>query len=77
MMSMAVNAQRVITEALKLPIEERAEVIEELVRSLDEGDTLDDEDRERLHDAIRTSHKQFQSGQGIPADEALRRLPKR
>jgi hypothetical protein len=41
---------------------------------VDEGDTLDDEDRARLHAALERSIAQIRAGQGIPADEALRRL---
>jgi hypothetical protein len=40
----------------------------------DKGDTLDDEDRARLHAALERSVAQIHAGQGIPADEALRRL---
>jgi len=40
----------------------------------DEGDTLDDEDRARLHAALERSAAQFQNGQGIPSAEVLRRL---
>jgi hypothetical protein len=71
---MAPDAAKVIADALKLPPEDRATVIEELVRSLDEGDDLDDEDRARLHAAIARSEEQFQAGQGIPIETALERL---
>ena len=40
----------------------------------DEGDTLDDEDRARLHAALERSAEQFRAGEGIPADEVLERL---
>jgi hypothetical protein len=40
----------------------------------DEGDALDDADRERLHAALRRSAEQFQAGHGIPAEQALARL---
>jgi uncharacterized protein (DUF2249 family) len=70
-------ATKVIADALKLPPEERAEVIEELVRSLDHGDELDDDDRERLHEALRVSEEEFKAGAAIPADDVLNRLRKR
>jgi hypothetical protein len=71
---MAPDAARVLQEALKLPPDQRAQVIEELVRSLDEGDDLDDEDRARLHAALRQSDEEFKAGKGIPAAEVLDRL---
>jgi hypothetical protein len=40
----------------------------------DDGDTLDDGDRARLHEALERALAQVQAGQGVPADEALRRL---
>jgi hypothetical protein len=44
----------------------------------DEGDDLDDEERERLHDAIEESEAQIKAGQVFPADEVLAALrPKR
>lgn len=74
---MAPDAAKVVADALKLPREERATVIEELVRSLDEGDELDDEDRARLHAALRRSDEEFREGLGVPAEEMLDRLRKR
>lgn len=68
------GAAKLVEEALKLPPDERAEVIEELVRSLDDGDDLDDEDRARLHTALRESEAEFAAGQGIPAADVLDRL---
>lgn len=41
---------------------------------VDDGDSLDDEDRARLHAALERSAEQFLAGQGIPAAEVLRRL---
>jgi hypothetical protein len=74
---MAPNAAKVVEEALKLPPEERAEVIEELVRSLDQGDDLDDEDRARLHGALRQSDEEFKAGQAVSAADVLDRLRRR
>jgi hypothetical protein len=37
----------------------------------DDGDSLQEEDRARLHAALERSAEQFRAGQGIPADEAL------
>lgn len=74
---MAPGAAKVVQEALKLPPDERAEVIEELVRSLDDGDDLDDDDRARLHAALRQADDEFKAGQGIPAADVLDRLRNR
>jgi len=74
---MAPDAAKVVADALKLSPDERAEVIEELVRSLDQGDDLDDEDRARLHAALRRSDEEFRAGPGIPAAEVVDRLRSR
>jgi len=76
---MVANAEKVLAEALKLQREERTEVVDRLLRSLDdeEGDELDDDDRERLHAAIARSEDQFRAGEGVPAKAVLDRLTKR
>ena len=76
---MASNAEKIISEALKLAADERVEVVDRLLQSLDdeEGDELDDADRERLHSAIARSEEQFRSGQSVPAKTVLDRLRKR
>jgi hypothetical protein len=40
----------------------------------DEGDSLDEENRARLHAARERSEAQLRAGQDIPANEALRRI---
>ncbi len=76
---MAPDAEKIVSEALKLPAEERAELVDRLLQSLDdeEGDALDDVDRERLHAAITRSEEQFRAGQTIPSKTVLDRLRKR
>lgn len=76
---MAPDAEKIVSEALKLPAEERAELVDRLLQSLDdeEGDALDDVDGERLHAAIARSEEQFRAGQTIPAKAVLDRLRKR
>ena len=76
---MAPDAEKILSEALKVPAEERAELVDRLLRSLDDekGDTLDDVDRERLHAAIAQSEEQFRAGQTIHAKTVLDRLRKR
>lgn len=73
---MAPDAAKVLADALKLPHEARTEVVDQLLRSLDdeEGDALDAQDRERLHAAITRSEEQFRAGLGIPAEAALEEL---
>jgi len=72
---MAPRAAKVVAEALRLPPDERAQVVDELLRSLDEGDDdLEDDDRARLHAALRQSDEEFKAGLGIPAAVVLDRL---
>ena len=71
---MAPDVAKVVEDALKLPPDQRAEVVEELVRSLDDGDDLDDADRARLHAALRQSDAEFREAQGISAADVLERL---
>jgi hypothetical protein len=63
------SGRLIMDEPVDLP--EGTEV--ELVPAND-GDSLDEEDRARLHAALERSAAQFQAGQGIPADEALHRI---
>ena len=75
---MAPDAEKLVSEALKLPAEERVELVDRLLKSLDdeEGDELDDEERARLHAAIGRSEQQFRAGQAVPANalfDALRK----
>jgi len=71
---MAHRTAKVVAEALKLSPDERAQVVDELLRSLDEGDDLEDDDRARLHAALRQSDDEFKAGLGIPAADVLARL---
>lgn len=74
-LAMAPETERIVAEALTLSTEDRAEVAHRLLDSLDiSGDDLETEDRARLHTAIGRSEGQFRAGQGIAADEVLKRL---
>jgi Putative addiction module component len=75
----APDAEKLVSEALKLPAEERVELVDRLLKSLDdeEGDALEDEDRERLHAAIGRSEEQFLAGQAVPAKVVLDALRKK
>jgi methylphosphotriester-DNA--protein-cysteine methyltransferase len=76
---MALDAEKVVVDALKLRREERTELVDRVLRSLDEeeDDLLDEEDRAQLHAAIAQSEEQFRHGQGIPAETVLERLKAR
>jgi hypothetical protein len=65
------SGRLIMDEPVDLP--EGTEV--ELVPAND-SDSLDEEDRARLHAALERSTAQFQAGEGIPADEALKRIKK-
>ncbi len=41
---------------------------------IDDGDSLDDEDRARLHAALAASQRQIARGEGIPASKVLAKL---
>jgi hypothetical protein len=71
-------AKQVITDALRLPREERSAVIDELMRSLDDDEApMDPAEREQLDAALARSQAQFRAGQGIPMDVVLAELAKR
>lgn len=76
---MTPDAENIVYEALKLPAEERAEVVDRLLRSLGDQDVdaLDYVDRGRLHAAIEQSEEQFHSGQTVPSKTVSDRLRKR
>jgi len=70
--------KKVLADALELSAEERADLAEQILRSLDDDeDVRDPDDRRRLHEAVRRSDEQYASGQGIPAELVLERLSKR
>ena len=76
---MASDAEKIVSEALKLPPEQRIDLVDRLLRSLDdeEGDALDADDRERLHAAIAKSDEQFRAGEAVSSKSVLDRLRKR
>lgn len=76
---MGTDAKKVIEAALQLPADDRAEVAARILRSLDEeeGDTLDHEDRARLHEALAASEADFAAGNYRDADEVLADLRQR
>jgi hypothetical protein len=67
----APDAEKPVSDALKLPAEERAAVVDRLLKK-DE-----DEDRELLHPAIARSEEQFLAGPTMPAKAVLDALSKR
>jgi hypothetical protein len=58
-----------VDEPIDLP--DGAEVALSVV---DDGDDLDNEDRARLHEAIRAGQAEMDRGEGIPAAEVIARL---
>lgn len=74
---MAVVARKAeLDELLKLPDEERLEIARALLASLveDEGDDLDDEDRQRLHEALDRSEEDVKAGRVRPGHMILEEL---
>lgn len=74
---MASDASKLLAEALALPADERAEMVDALLRSLDDGDDLDEADRKQLHEALLLSDQQLRAGERIPASDVLAALAKR
>ena len=59
----------VLDEPVNLP--DGSEVVLAVV---EDGDDLDDEDRARLHEAIRAGQAEMDRGLGIPASDVVARL---
>jgi hypothetical protein len=76
---MSSAAEKIVAEALRLGAEERAQVAERLLESLeDDGeDARGEDDRRRLHEAIARSEAQFAAGQGVAAEVVLADLESR
>lgn len=68
------NGRLVLNEPTTLPDGEIVELVplDEVLAS--GGDYLDEEERQRLHQALRESIEQMKAGQTIDADEALAEL---
>ncbi len=66
------SGRLVMDEPVDLPEDTEVELV-----PAEDGDSLSGEGRERLHAALERSAAQFRAGQGIPADEALRRIGNR
>jgi hypothetical protein len=66
------NGRLVLDEPVDLPEGTRVALI-----PADDEDDLDESERERLHAALRRSAQQLASGEGIAAEDALRRLRQR
>lgn len=63
------DGRLVLDEPVDLPDGTEVELV-----PADDGDDLDDADRARLHASLKRSAEQFARGEGIPAEDALRRL---
>lgn len=63
------HGRLVLDEPVDLPEGTKVELI-----PADDGDDLDEAERERLHAALRRSAEQLARGEGIAAEDALRLL---
>lgn len=69
---MGPDAAKLLEQALKLSPEERSEVADGLLRSLDDDtDDLDDEERARLHHALAASEDDFAAGDYRDASDVI------
>jgi hypothetical protein len=69
-----------MTELLGLPEPERVDLVQRLLESLREGsvaDDLDDDERERLHQALRRSEADLLAGRVRPASALIAELRER
>jgi len=63
------SGRLIVNEPIDLP--DGSEVTLSVV---EDGDELDDEDRARLHEAIRAGQAELDRGEGIPATEVIAKL---
>jgi hypothetical protein len=63
------SGRLIVDEPIDLP--DGSEVTLSVV---EDGDELDDEDRARLHEAIRAGQAELDRGEGIPAAEVIAKL---
>jgi hypothetical protein len=66
------NGQVVLDEPLDLPDGTELEVGS--LQVVDSGDDLDDEERERLHEALDQAIESVRAGKTVDGDEVIRRL---
>lgn len=69
-----------MTELLGLPEPERVDLVQRLLESLRDGsvaDDLDDDERERLHQALRRSEADLVAGRVRPASALIAELRQR
>jgi putative addiction module component (TIGR02574 family) len=71
---LASKSKEIEKEALRLPIHERASLVVNLIRSLDEEE--DPEAEEKWMEEVERRFREYKEGkvQGIPADEVFRRI---
>jgi len=66
-----VAIEAVLQEMLKMPAEERAELVERLIDSLDDEVELSAEELAQLDEAIADADRAVERGELIPADDVL------
>jgi putative addiction module component (TIGR02574 family) len=70
-----VAIEAVLQEVLKMPADERAELVEHLIDSLDDDQVeLSAEELARLDDAIADADRAVERGELIPADAVLAQM---
>jgi putative addiction module component (TIGR02574 family) len=71
---LASKSDKIQKEALQLPIHERANLVVNLIRSLDEEE--DPEAETKWMEEVERRFREYESGRvhGIPADEVFRRI---
>jgi putative addiction module component (TIGR02574 family) len=70
---MAIEA--VLQQVLKMPVEERAELVERLIDSLDDDEVeLSSEQLAQLDEAIAEADRAAERGELIPAEDVLARM---
>ncbi|HEU4726550.1 MAG TPA: addiction module protein [Kofleriaceae bacterium] len=70
---MAIEA--VLQQVLKMPVEERAELVERLIDSLDENEIeVSAEELAHLDEAIADADRAVERGELIPADDVLAQM---
>lgn len=71
----SVAIEAVLKEVLKMPAEERAELVERLIDSLDEDEVeLSAEELAQLDDAITDADLAVERGELIPAEDVLAQM---
>lgn len=73
--TLSVAIETVLQQVLKMPVEERAELVERLIDSLDENEIeVSAEELAHLDEAIADADRAVERGELIPADDVLAQM---